>query len=144
MLEGFDKNWNEVGIRRTATYTNLDPGAYTFKVKGKNNSGDWSDEIASVKLVISPPWWQTWWFRIGALLLLIGTLYLVYKMRMTRIRNQRIILEKLVLERTLQAETANRAKNAFLRTMSHEIRTALNGVIRMSSLLFQTNMTQEQ
>src|SRR6185503_18363475 len=81
---------------------------------------------------------QTWWFRIGAILLLCGALYSLYRRRIYRIQKQKIILERLVAERTQQAETANRAKSAFLATMSHEIRTPLNGVIGMSSLLFQT------
>jgi signal transduction histidine kinase/DNA-binding response OmpR family regulator len=144
MLEGFDKDWNEAGTRHTATYTNLDPGTYTLKVKGWDNLGGWSNKIYTLRLVIRPPWWQTLWFRIGALLLLCGALYSLYRRRIYRIQKQKITLEQLVAERTLQAETANRAKSAFLATMSHEIRTPLNGVIGMSSLLFQTPLTQEQ
>jgi signal transduction histidine kinase/ligand-binding sensor domain-containing protein/DNA-binding response OmpR family regulator len=144
MLEGFDKGWNESGVRHTATYTNLDPGTYTLKVKGWDNRGGWSDRIYTLQLVIRPPWWQTWWFRIGALLFLVGTLYSLYIARIRRIQKQKVILEQLVAERTLQAETANRAKSAFLATMSHEIRTPLNGVIGMSSLMFQTGLTEEQ
>lgn len=144
MLEGFDKGWNESGTRHTATYTNLDPGAYTLKVKGWDSRGSWSDKIYTMQLVIRPPWWQTWWFRIAAVLFLCGALYSLYRWRIYRIQKQKIILERLVAERTLQAETANRAKSAFLATMSHEIRTPLNGVIGMSSLLFQTPLTEEQ
>ena len=144
MLEGFDKGWNESGIRHTATYTNLDPGTYTLKVRGWDSRGAWSDRIYTLQLVIRPPWWQTWWFRIGAILLLCGALYSLYRRRIYRIQKQKIILERLVAERTQQAETANRAKSAFLATMSHEIRTPLNGVIGMSSLLFQTPLTEEQ
>jgi len=144
MLEGFDKGWNESGMRHTATYTNLDPGGYTLKVKGWDNRGAWSDKIYTLHLVIRPPWWQTWWCRIAALLFLGGALYSLYRQRIWRMQKQKVILEQLVAERTLQAETANRAKSAFLATMSHEIRTPLNGVIGMSSLLFQTPLTQEQ
>jgi signal transduction histidine kinase/ligand-binding sensor domain-containing protein/DNA-binding response OmpR family regulator len=144
MLEGFDKGWNESGMRHTITYTNLDPGTYTLKVKGWESRGAWSSNIYAMRLVIRPPWWQTWWFRITAALLLCGTLYSLYRGRIYRIQKQKLMLERLVAERTQQAETANRAKSAFLATMSHEIRTPLNGVIGMSSLLFQTPLTEEQ
>ena len=63
MLEGFDKGWNYVGTERSATYTNLDPGSYTFKVKGMNNDGEWSDKVLSLQLEITPAFWMTWWFR---------------------------------------------------------------------------------
>jgi signal transduction histidine kinase/DNA-binding response OmpR family regulator len=144
MLEGFDKGWNESGMRHSTTYTNLDPGTYTFKVKGWDSRGGWSNNIYAMKLVIRPPWWQTWWFRIAAVLFLCGALYTLYRHRVYRIQKQKLMLERLVAERTQQAETANRAKSAFLATMSHEIRTPLNGVIGMSSLLFQTPLTDEQ
>jgi hypothetical protein len=61
MLQGFDKDWIQSGTRRYASYTNLDPGTYVFKVKGSNNNGIWNERGASVKVVINPPPWRTWW-----------------------------------------------------------------------------------
>lgn len=63
MMEGFDKDWVYCGTRRTATYTNLNPGEYVFRVKGSNNDGIWNDEGTSIKITISPPYWKTWWFK---------------------------------------------------------------------------------
>lgn len=61
MLEGFDSKWNNVGFRRTATYTNLDSGQYVFKVKAANGDGVWNDQPTSININILPPWWKTWW-----------------------------------------------------------------------------------
>ncbi len=60
-LEGFDKQWNHIGTRHTATYTNLDPGRYRFMVKGVNNEGVWSEKPAMVDMHILAPWWASWW-----------------------------------------------------------------------------------
>ncbi len=60
-LEGFDKDWIYSGTRRYATYTSLDGGTYTFRVKGSNNDGVWNEEGASLKIIITPPPWKTWW-----------------------------------------------------------------------------------
>ncbi len=60
-LEGFDNDWIYAGTRRYATYTNLDGGTYTFRVKGSNNDGVWNEEGTSIKIIISPPPWKTWW-----------------------------------------------------------------------------------
>jgi signal transduction histidine kinase/ligand-binding sensor domain-containing protein/DNA-binding response OmpR family regulator len=99
-LEGFDKRWNYVGSQHKATYTNLDPGTYTFRVKASNNDGVWNEKGTSVEIIILPPFWATWWFRLILLfsVALIG--YTIYKSRVHIIEAQKAELEKLVIERT--------------------------------------------
>jgi ligand-binding sensor domain-containing protein/signal transduction histidine kinase len=99
-LEGFDKDWIYCGTQRTATYTNLDPGEYTFRVKASNNDGVWNEKGTSVNIIITPPFWQTWWFKLLAVVALLASGYAVYKIRMRAIDQQRKQLEKQVQERT--------------------------------------------
>jgi len=73
MLEGLDKDWNYVGNRRFAGYTGVRPGEYTFRVKGSNGDGVWNEQGAALGVVITPPYWQTWWFRGSLAALLIGS-----------------------------------------------------------------------
>ncbi len=71
-LDGFDEAWIEAGARRLITYTNLDPGAYVFRVKGSNNDGIWNEEGAALRLTVHPPWWRAGWAYGMYVLLLIG------------------------------------------------------------------------
>lgn len=100
MLEGFDKNWNFVGTKHTATYTNLDPGKYTLRVRGLNNDGNWSKKILTIKLSITPPYWKTWWFKVCTILFAIGSIFSYYWYRMNAIQAQKAELERLVTART--------------------------------------------
>ena len=81
-LEGFDGDWINAGNNNTTTYTNLDPGTYTFKVKGSNKDGVWNEEGASIKVIIIPPWYMTWWFRTLVVLSIAGGVYAVYRYRL--------------------------------------------------------------
>lgn len=107
MLEGFDKTWNEIGINRSATYTNLDPGKYVFKVKGLDNEGTWSSNIASLQLTITPPFWLTWWFRIAVLIAVTGGGITFYRVRINAVKRQRKVLEQKVKEQTIQLVRLN-------------------------------------
>ncbi|MBK9759179.1 MAG: hypothetical protein IPO90_04185 [Flavobacteriales bacterium] len=83
-LENFDEEWVELGTAHEATFTNLDPGTYTFRVQGRNSEEVWDEQGASIALIISPPWWGTWWFRIAALLAFAGSLYAFYRYRLAQ------------------------------------------------------------
>lgn len=77
-MEGFDKDWIYAGTERSITYTNLDPGEYTFRVKGSNNKGLWNENGTYLKISIEPPPWKTWWaYSIYGLLFLTGIILLI-------------------------------------------------------------------
>ncbi|HYK47576.1 MAG TPA: two-component regulator propeller domain-containing protein, partial [Parafilimonas sp.] len=84
-LEGADKDWISSGPRRYAEYTNIDPGTYTFKVKGTNNDGVWNEEGASITIIIKPPWWRSWWAYSLYGLLIVAAVYAVYRYQRQRL-----------------------------------------------------------
>nr|WP_229311546.1 hybrid sensor histidine kinase/response regulator [Larkinella rosea] len=101
-LEGFDQNWNQVGNHRSATYTNLDPGEYVFRVRASNNDGVWNNQGRSLRIIITPPYWKTWWFRTGLVLVLLVGAYALYRWRVKAIEAKKNELEKVVGERTAE------------------------------------------
>ena len=97
---GFDKSWNRIGNKNEATYTNLDPGDYTFQVIASNNDGVWNTKGTSIHLIITPPFWMTVWFRILVALIGIVTIFGIFSNRIRAIKNKNVQLEKLVKKRT--------------------------------------------
>ena len=110
-LEGFDNEWNYAGNKRTATYTNLDPGTYVFKVKGSNNDSVWNETGASLTITIRPPFWLTWWFMIAVSLLIGGSVFGFYRFRMNIIKKQKALLEQKVNEQTIQLVQLNKEEH---------------------------------
>ena len=108
MLEGFDTDWTEVdSTRRLATYTNLDPGQYVFRVTAANADGVWNEAGRTLALTIVPPWWQTLWFRTLMVGSLVGLAVAGFWRRMAELRAQQGRLEQLVAERTGELEQTN-------------------------------------
>ncbi len=122
-LEGFLDEWSHIGPRRTATFTNLNPGTYTFRVKAANNDGVWNNTGAALKLTILPPYWKTpWAYALYIFLLLLMLIAFRYTLlTRERMRNGLKIKD---LEKQ-KAEEVNRLKLAFFTNISHEFRTPL-------------------
>ena len=99
-LEGFEEGWNETGTLNKATYTNLNPGSYTFKVIAANNDGIWNEEGITIHIDIMPPFYMTWWFKTLVAVLICLALYGIYLLRIRKIEAQKLVLERLVEERT--------------------------------------------
>ena len=104
ILEGVDNDWINSGTVRNAHYTYIKPGRYTFRVKGCNNDGVWNEEGASVDIVINPPFWATLWFRMIVIICSAGIIILFPILRILSINDQKLKLEKLVIERTRNLE----------------------------------------
>ena len=107
-LDGFEKEWNYTGTQRTATYTNLDAGEYTLRVKGSNNDGIWNESGISLKIRVFPPFWKTGWFRLAISLAVLASIAAAYRIRTTDIRDRNTVLEQI--NRRLNVQIAQRRK----------------------------------
>ncbi len=118
-LAGVDKSWVYSGSRRYVSYTNLNPGTYTFRVKGSNNDDVWNQKGTFITLIIHPPWWQTIWFRLVAVLVLVlAVLASIRLYTLTKLRQQRN-----EMKRVLQTQDSERQR------MAADLHDDLGGVI---------------
>lgn len=105
-LEGFDTDWQEVGSdRRSATYTNLAPGTYTFHVTGSNNDGIWNESGRALTITILPAWWETIGFRLFVIGAMLACVAGVYRLRTALYRARNRDLEAQVALRTAEIAT---------------------------------------
>jgi signal transduction histidine kinase/DNA-binding response OmpR family regulator len=117
------EGWHYSGTQHTANYTNLEPGRYVFSVKAANNNGVWSTNITHLQIVISPPWWKTWWAYVIYLLLSGAVACIVIRFFLARAKLKRALFyEHVEHERDL---ALNQMKLEFFTNVSHELRTPL-------------------
>ncbi len=117
MMEGFDTRWNMAGSKREATYTNLSPGSYVFRVKASNNDGIWNEDGARIFIRIKPPWYRTLLFYIIAVLSVLGLFTLFFFVRTAQLRKQKDLLSLKVKERTRELSQ----KNKELKTQTEDL-----------------------
>ncbi|WP_158293174.1 response regulator [Tamlana fucoidanivorans] len=123
MLAGFNSDWVESKGMNSAHYTNLPPGKYTFKVKASNNDGLWSEELSTINLCISPPFWQTWWAYFIYMLIVIALLWSIQSYFNLRSR------ERASLQVQKEIENINKLKLQFFTNISHEFKTPITLIL---------------
>jgi diguanylate cyclase (GGDEF)-like protein len=106
-LDGFDDGWHKAGTRRSASYTNLEPGRYVFSVRATNSDGIWNESGISLVIRISPPYWATNWFRFLAGLAVFSLLLGLHFTRVSANKKKERELQELVNDRTALLEQAN-------------------------------------
>ncbi|HDZ04589.1 hypothetical protein LCGC14_0079940 [marine sediment metagenome] len=148
-LEGFEKNWNYVGNKPSATYTNLSPGEYTLKIKSTNSDGVWIDNEKDLYITITPPYWQTWWFKSLIIALVLLLFYIAHYIKLRNIKKNQRRLELKVAERTKELEfqknklieaasnleSKNEEIQRFTYAVSHDLKSPLNNIKGLASLI---------
>ena len=129
-LVGIDENWVESGTRRTATYLHLPSGKYVFKVQGSNSQGLWSPDIAELKIIVTPPWWHTWWaYLIYALLIGFAVrAYFLFRINKAKLQSQ-LHFEQQEAKRVKELDTL---KTQLYANITHEFRTPLTVILGMA------------
>jgi len=127
-LEGSDKKWNHLGTQNNVTFRNLAPGEYTFKVKASSPDAVWSDSnIATIEIIIRPPFWKTYWAYFIYMIILSGLFYFVWLFLTIRIRTANHL--KIERAKREKDEEVHQEKLQFFTNISHEFRTPLTLII---------------
>ncbi|MBK9013985.1 MAG: hypothetical protein IPM82_07800 [Saprospiraceae bacterium] len=125
MLEDFDDDWRVAGQDLKATYVKVPPGTYQFRVRGANSYGVWGEETF-VKLVVSPPWWKTWWAWSLYALFVAGAIFMAYRFLLNR---------RMERSETLRLKELDAVKNRLFANITHEFRTPLTIILGMAEQL---------
>ncbi|WP_276485511.1 hybrid sensor histidine kinase/response regulator transcription factor [Paraflavitalea pollutisoli] len=133
-MEGWDRGWNYTGNLRSATYTHLDEGTYTFRVKSTNGDGDWNPRELAIQVIVLPPWYRSWWAYSLYVLAAAGAIYLFlyYKTRQNRLHYDVKVAQLAARESQLTAQqekAVHEKRLAFFTNVSHEFRTPLTLII---------------
>ena len=142
-LENFNSNWIDAGTNHSATFTNLSPGKYILRVRGANNDGVWNNKGASLRLIILPPWWKTWWAYSLYTILLLSALYILrrYELNRIKLKNQ-LKLEKVATD---SLRNIDQLRTRFFANISHEFRTPLTLILgQIESVLSSPIGTREK
>ncbi|MCG8322796.1 MAG: ATP-binding protein [Cytophagales bacterium] len=126
-LKGYESHWHETINIRTAHYSKIPPGDYTFWLQGSNNDGLWNEQAASIRITVLPPVWKTWWAMSIYVLFIAGIIWMLYR----NIINRERLKSNLRLERSNRehSEKLYRSKIQFFTNLSHELRTPLTLII---------------
>ena len=136
-LDGFDAGWQYTDAsKRFAYYNNLKSGTYTFYVKSSNSNGIWDENIQTVKVVILPPPWKTWWAYTLYIIVFLGISWYIYRIVRNRIR-LRNALHLREMEQA-KSEEINHAKLQFFTNITHELLTPLTIISASVDELKQT------
>jgi ligand-binding sensor domain-containing protein/signal transduction histidine kinase len=145
-LVGFDPDWVYIGNKRSAIFTNLDPGTYTLRIKASNNDGLWNETGTSLIIHILPPFWKTWWFRTLLFVTLVMCIWIFYKARLQSIKLQNRRLEHMVTKRTEELQNTNQQlvlREKEIQVQNHELLqqreelASQNEQLRMARALIQ-------
>ena len=140
-MEGLDTQWIEDREHGFASYKNIPPGYYTFKVEASVDNQDWSKEMATLDIEILPPMWLSWWMKLLYLLfflLITVYVYRIYRYRTVLKRN--LLIEKLHLK---EVEELNKEKLQFFTNISHDIKTPLTLIISPIEDLLKVQLSPE-
>ncbi|PIB34328.1 hypothetical protein BFP72_02265 [Reichenbachiella sp. 5M10] len=172
-LYNFESEWVKTGAdRRFVSYTNIPAGEYLLSLKATNTEGVWMNNASHLRVIIAPPWWLTWWFRIATVTSVLIFIYFSYQLRMKLIYNQKKSLEEEVKARTaevvkqkeeleLQAniltrynqeilsknallEDLHRQKDGMVGVVAHDLRSPLNNIKGLINLVTKSGQLNDE